>query len=619
MKRLLTLLVTMTACMAAWAAEPYVVYTPSNTTLTFYYGTKPSGAYGLSNGFPEWYNDGTNANVTRVVFDSSFAQARPTSTIGWFENMENLETILGLNYLNTSQVTNMAYMFYYCKKLTNLNVSGFNTSRVTSMIGMFNGCENLAVLDVSNFNTSNVTDMNVMFRNCKNLTSLDLSNFNTSKTTGMQGMFSNCVNLSNLNISSFNTSNVISMSSMFNGCEHLTTLDLSHFDTSNVKGMAFMFFGCYRLSNLNLSSFNTSKVTSMEQMFVYCYALNNLDLSSFNTSSVTNMNGMLYYCSHLKTVTVSSKWSTSAVTNSNDMFKYCTSLVGGAGTTYSSSHTDASYAHIDGGPSNPGYFTGNSDEFDLWINGVQVTGANCNNLSSIEGVSGTVTYNPSSKTLTLDHARLSCGETSNGASIRSHIDGLTINVKGTSTILIAPSSTNMNGMVLSNTTITGTDTLGVQGRKSGITIRSGNTLTINNLHCLIARGSYGIYASSSSNTRLVMKGSGTNVIATGGSGAIRNMDELVLEDGLRITEPAGGYFAGGVLYDANGNVATQATISGLLGDVNGDGHINSSDITALYDYLLNGDTSNLVNGDVDNDGHITSGDVTAVYSIMLGN
>ena len=533
--------------------------------------------------------------------------------------MENLETILGLNYLNTSQVTNMAYMFYYCKKLTNLNVSGFNTSRVTSMIGMFNGCENLAVLDVSNFNTSNVTDMNVMFRNCKNLTSLDLSNFNTSKTTGMQGMFSNCVNLSNLNISSFNTSNVISMSSMFNGCEHLTILDLSHFDTSNVKGMAFMFFGCYRLSNLNLSSFNTSKVTSMEQMFVYCYALNNLDLSSFNTSSVTNMSGMLYYCSHLKTVTVSSKWSTSAVTNSNDMFKYCTSLVGGAGTTYSSSHTDASYAHIDGGPSNPGYFTGNSDEFDLWINGVQVTGANCNNLSSIEGVSGTVTYNPSSKTLTLDHARLSCGETSNGASIRSHIDGLTINVKGTSTILIAPSSTNMNGMVLSNTTITGTDTLGVQGRKSGITIRSGNTLTINNLHCLIARGSYGIYASSSSNTRLVMKGSGTNVIATDGSGAIRNMDELVLEDGLRITEPAGGYFAGGVLYDANGNVATQATISGLLGDVNGDGHINSSDITALYDCLLNNDTSNLVNGDVDGDGHITSGDVTAVYSIMLGN
>ena len=57
----------------------------------------------------------------------------------------------------------------------------------------------------------------------------------------------------------------------------------------------------------------------------------------------------------------------------------------------------------------------------------------------------------------------------------------------------------------------------------------------------------------------------------------------------------------------------------IVGDVDGDGHISSGDITALYNYLLNGDDSNLVNGDVDGDGHITSGDVTAVYNIMLGN
>ena len=619
MKRILILLVTIAACIAAWAAEPYVVYTPSNTTLTFYYGTKPNGAYGLTQGFPGWYNDGTNANVTRVVFDSSFAQARPTSTVGWFRGMEKLESILGLNYLNTSQVTSMSYMFFNCKKLTNLNLSGFNTSNVKSMGYMFSECENLAVLNVSSFNTSNVTDMTVMFRNCKNLTSLDLSSFNTSKATDMQGMFYNCVSLSNLNISSFNTSKLVSMFNMFNGCEHLTTLDLSHFDTSNVKSMAFMFLGCHRLSNLNLSSFDTSKVTSMEKMFVYCYALNTLDLSSFNTSSVTNMKSMFYNCSNLKTVTVSSKWSTSAVTDSEGMFSYCTSLVGGAGTTFSYSHTDASYAHIDGGPSNPGYFTGESEEFDLWINGVQVTNVNCNNLSSIDGVSGTVTYNSLSKTLTLDHARLTCGETSNGGAIRSNIDGLTINVKGTSSIVILPNGTNMNGMMLSNTTITGTDTLGVQGRKSGITILSGKTLTINNLHSLIARGSYGIYASSPTNTRLVVKGGGTNVLATGGSGAIRNMGELVLEDGLRIIEPAGGYFTGGIVYDASGNVATRAAISRLPGDVNGDGDVTSADVTALYDVLLSNDYSSIVNGDQDGDGNITSGDVTAVYSVLLGS
>ena len=43
------------------------------------------------------------------------------------------------------------------------------------------------------------------------------------------------------------------------------------------------------------------------------------------------------------------------------MFNYCTSLVGGQGTTYNDSNPkDKTYAHIDGGTSNPGYFTGNS-------------------------------------------------------------------------------------------------------------------------------------------------------------------------------------------------------------------------------------------------------------------
>ncbi len=56
----------------------------------------------------------------------------------------------------------------------------------------------------------------------------------------------------------------------------------------------------------------------------------------------------------------------------------------------------------------------------------------------------------------------------------------------------------------------------------------------------------------------------------------------------------------------------------LLGDVNGDGVVTSADVTALYDYLLNNNTSNLINGDVNGDGDITSADVTAVYNVLLG-
>ena len=187
--------------------EAYACYTPSNTTLTFYYDNQRSSrtgtTYDLNTGGNDtgWDTDGTKSHVTKVVFDPSFAGARPTTTSDWFYYMHNLESITGMSYLNTSEVTNMAFMFGSCTKLTSLDLSSFNTSKVIYMSYMFNGCTNL------------------------------------------------------------------------------------------------------------------------------------------------------------RTIYVGNGWSTAAVTTSTNMFNYCTSLVGGQGTTYDVNYIDKAYAHIDGGPSNPGYFT----------------------------------------------------------------------------------------------------------------------------------------------------------------------------------------------------------------------------------------------------------------------
>lgn len=59
--------------------------------------------------------------------------------------------------------------------------------------------------------------------------------------------------------------------------------------------------------------------------------------------------------------------------------------------------------------------------------------------------------------------------------------------------------------------------------------------------------------------------------------------------------------------------------AGAYGDVDGDGTVTSADVTAIYNYLLNNDSTGIVNGDVDGDGTITAGDVTAIYNILLGN
>ena len=150
---------------------------------------------------------------------------------------------------DTSNVTDMARVFFSCSSLQSLDLSNFDTSNVTRMTSMFGSCSSLQSLDLSNFNTSNVTDMNYMFAGCSSLQSLDLSNFNTSKVPGMYNMFYSCSSLQSLDLSNFDTSNVTDMSGMFSGCSSLQSLDLSNFDVSKVTNKSYMFgYGNNRIS-----------------------------------------------------------------------------------------------------------------------------------------------------------------------------------------------------------------------------------------------------------------------------------------------------------------------------------------------------------------------------------
>ena len=168
-----------------------------------------------------------------------------------------------IEYADTSNVTDMASMFYGCSSLT--TVSAFDTSNVTNMAIMFNGCSSLTT--VPSFNTSNVTSMASMFNGCSSLTTVP--SFDTSKVNNMTNMFYGCSSLTT--VPSFNTSNVTTMGNMFNGCSSLTTVPV--FDTSNVTNMASMFNGCSSLTTV--PSFDASKVNNMNSMFYGCSSLTN--------------------------------------------------------------------------------------------------------------------------------------------------------------------------------------------------------------------------------------------------------------------------------------------------------------------------------------------------------
>ena len=559
--------------------EPYTVLSNNNTVLTFYYDDQKATKNGMGVGPFEdsgksinsgWYD--VNEMITTVVFDDSFANCTTlTSTAYWFEQCENLTTIIGINNLKTDNVTDVNSMFLDCHNIKSIDLSSLNFSNVTNMFQMFEDCRVLENVNFNGVNTENVTNMGDLFLNCHNLKSIDLSSFNTSNVTKMSYMFYRCDSLAtvyvgegwttrsvtnsermferctkivggqgtrfdenhidaayahidggtanpgyftdknaapthlvtmatgengvieatieqpdgtktevviaagtqsefnvqegstvrltflpnegyevgdlllngisvkdqmptsttyviekvtdklafsvvyaplqpepyavlsgsgdyvltfrydknrsayreSMSVGPFISSNnqawydqrerittvvfdesfaectdITSTANWFYECSSLTTIEgIGNLKTDNVTDMSFMFSTCHALKNLDLNTFNTSKAENMAWMFESCTGLTSLDLSNFNTANVTNMNGMFYGCSALETIYVGEGWNASKVGSNPDMFKDCIKLVGGAGTAYSADHTDAAYAHIDGGAANPGYLT----------------------------------------------------------------------------------------------------------------------------------------------------------------------------------------------------------------------------------------------------------------------
>ena len=376
---LLLLPARMVAQASASSSKYIATYESSTQTLTFkkFVGeTLPSNSVVVKDKMTvaTINNKLGNGTIVHIVFDKSFSTYTPTSLKSFFQDLKKLETITGLEYLNTEKVTRMSCMFFNCSSLTSLDVTHFNTANVTDMMSMFSNCSSLTSLDVTHFNTAKVTNMRSMFSSCSSLTSLDVTHFNTANVTDMSSMFYSCSSLASLDVTDFNTANVENMSNMFRDCIGLISLDVTHFNTAKVTNMSFMFSrcsslisldvthfntenvtnmrnmfsGCSSLTSLDVTNFNTAKVPDMSYMFANCLALTSLYLTNFNTEKVTNMERMFSDCRALTTIYASSKFVTTQVSDSRYMFFNCKKLKGEEEwTNYKA--TDKTYAKIEGG------------------------------------------------------------------------------------------------------------------------------------------------------------------------------------------------------------------------------------------------------------------------------
>ena len=720
--RLAVLVAAMMCALGAAAAEAYACYTPSNTTLTFYYdnyrSSRTGTTYDLNTGSNDagWDTDGTKSNVTKVVFDPSFTGARPTTTYDWFYYMQNLESITGLNYLNTSEVTNMDWMFLGCGKLTSLDFSSFNTSKVTSMYHMFDGCVKLQTIYVgSGWSTAAVTSSSEMFNFCPRLvggqgTTWDIDNPKDKTYAHIDGGPSNpgyftewkeayaCYTPSNTTLTfyydtqrssrtgttfdlntgdnvvgwetnvtkvvfdpSFASARPTSTYGWFYDMTNLQTITgIEYLNTSEVTNMGHMFNGCIELTSLDLSSFNTSKVTHMHQMFQFCYELTSLDLSNFNTAKVTDMHYMLDYCTNLRTIYVGDGWSTAAVTNSTSMFRNCTSLVGGQGTTYDANHIDKAYAHIDGGPSNPGYFTEWKEAYacytpsnttltfyydklrssrtgttydlntgnnwpDWYTDGTNASVtkvvfdpsfANARptttydwfyymqNLQSITGIS----YLNTSEVTSMAYMFCNC-------SILTSLDVSHFNTSKVTDMRYmfynCRTLTSLDVSSFNTSKVTNMCALFLNCKLTSLDLSGFNTSKVTNMRYMFAGGlnQQTIYVGNDWSTAAVTESSDmfTNCFnLVGGQGTTYDASHV---------DKAYAHIDGGT---SNPGYFT-AKNTGLRGDVNGDGSVNISDVTALIDYLLSGNPSgvNVTAADCNQDSSVNISDVTALIDYLL--
>ncbi len=335
-------------------------------TLTFYYDKffNDETCYELNtaNIRPDWSVKQCD-NITKVVFDPSFAKAEPNTSYSWFYSCKQLTTIEGLKNLSLSKDTCFAYMFCNCSAIEKLDLSDLKVcDGAKNFSYMFYGCSKLSKLQMmERYNSSSnaYCSMSNMFAGSESLTSTGfLDNFYTSKATDMSSMFEGCSK-----IESFSAKSSISKYLITSACTIMTS----------------MFKDCSSVTDFSiLTTFNTKNVTKMNKMFSGCASITDLNLSTFNTENVTTIQNMFDDCTNLTTIYVSDLWSTESLSKLGvKCFANCRKLVGGKETAFADVENNAhlaTFAHIDQGASDPGYFTPYSSEITYNLDGGSVSG-----------------------------------------------------------------------------------------------------------------------------------------------------------------------------------------------------------------------------------------------------
>lgn len=202
----------------------------------------------------EEYKNAIN-QVEKVVI---MEDIQPFMMSEWFAGMENLKTIEGLELLDTSKCENMAFAFYGCKSLKEIDFSEKNMENVEKMEGMFKRCTSLENVSFKDVEAPYLHDTTDMFKGCKKLETVDLENFKADRVNYAVSMFEYCEKLKEVDLSSFNceqshTSKICTLG-MFDGCTNLENVNVNGWNINNIDHGNYMFNNCPKLNPNNLEA-----------------------------------------------------------------------------------------------------------------------------------------------------------------------------------------------------------------------------------------------------------------------------------------------------------------------------------------------------------------------------
>ena len=194
---------------------------------------------------------GINKNNSKIFINDK--ELQPFSLWYYFKDSGTYKVKIELN----EKISDLAFLFYKCIYITNIDLSHLDLSEIHSMEGTFESCKRLEEINLGNAKTDKLNNLYGTFCDCNNLKEIKgIENLNT-KNVEIMRCFHGCKKLEKLNLQKWNTSNVTNMLFLFKECENLTELNLSGWENTNVKDMHEMFKDCKKLKNLNLKNFST--------------------------------------------------------------------------------------------------------------------------------------------------------------------------------------------------------------------------------------------------------------------------------------------------------------------------------------------------------------------------